>query len=575
MIYCPNCGSELPQGISFCPACGQPVAAQGAEGIGGSGAAPEGSAGAGPVQAGYPAPEAAERSGSLTKKLLPLLIAAAAVVVVAGIVLLVVLGRGTSSGGSKADGPRRAAVAAFADEDGVAWIPGIDGSCVKIKDEVASAYRTPDGKRVAAVTDEGELFIASKDLSKKEVLDDDADSCGYVSDKGFYYRSHSNRLYRYAFKDGSMVKVTNDADEIDGLVFSADGFGLLYVRDGKLYALPAGAAEPEKISNVDGSVTPLYFSDDGKTAIWGEKTDGKTYTVMLWDKGEKRKLGKADGQYIWCANSRDEKLFVFCGIGDTGSLLLWERGKEEAVRVKLEMGWGSAKVYTADGSLENASAAGVKELYVSCIADEGCSVYRVTLEGEKERILSRVYDWVVYDSRILWTKTDGTLLWGKLKGGEVAEETELDEEVSGLWAPHGGGKYLYYVKGEEEENPRSGDLYCYKIGEKAPVKVDSDVYNYYIAFSASGDSAVYFKDPDMDGYTGSLMTWSWGGQRAKAAADAFFGGFGSGLAEKYLLDPGAFWFLADTEDGHANLYFWNGKEKTKLASDIDIWNSMS
>ena len=52
----------------------------------------------------------------------------------------------------------------------------------------------------------------------------------------------------------------------------------------------------------------------------------------------------------------------------------------------------------------------MKELYLSASADEGYTVYRVDLTGEKEKLLSKAYDWTVLDGRFYWVKQDGTLL---------------------------------------------------------------------------------------------------------------------------------------------------------------------
>ena len=592
MNICSSCGKPLPEGVDFCPDCGQAVTGPASppedrafpeesvpvpeEPIVSEAAAPESPA---PVEEETAAPEPAlpkapdesdpvsQESGALKRKLRLLLVAALAVVVV-GVILLVTLGKGQSSGGTKSDLNRRTSVAAFIDEDGVAWIPCSDGSCIKVKekDEIASACLTPDEKRVVVLTEEGELYIANKDLSKKETVAKDAYSAVFVTDDGFFYVTDNDRLYRYSFKSGSAAKMTNDVDDVRDVAFAQDGCGLLYLRDGKLYILTAGAEEPVKIANTDKDTQPLYLSDDGKTALWGEKTDSGAYTIYLWEKEEKRKLGKVDGRSMDSVVSADQKLFLFWGNGDTGSVLLWEKGKEEGVKVKLDVGW-TMKAYTPSGPLEQSS--GVKELYLSASGDEGYTVYRVDLAGEKEKLFSKAYDWTVLDGRFYWVKQDGTLLSGKLKGDEITEETELDEDVTRLWMPY-GGKHLFYLKGED----RDCELYCYKSGEKAPVKVDSDVYGYFILLSPSGDSAVYIKDADYNSYSGDLMTRSWGGQRTKVSADVFWPGtIGSGMANDDLAQPNAIWFIADVEDDCGTLYFWNGKEKKKLASDVDAWGS--
>lgn len=574
MNTCPNCGRPLPEGAVFCPDCGQAVT--------GPASPPEtrvisenpAPAPEGPAAPEKPAPNAPPEPGRVIKdpvspklKLRLLLIAAALVVV--GVVLLVTLGRGRSSGGGKnTDLTRRTSVAAFIDEDGVGWIPCSDGSCVKVKDTegITSAFLTPDEKRVVALTEEGGLFVANRDLSKKETVVKDAEHLSFVTDDGFFYTTDNGRLYRYSFKTGSAAKMAN-TDDVRDAAFARDGCGLLYLLDDKLYILTAGAEEPVKIAGAkDNEIRPLFLSDDGKTAIWGEKTDPDAYTVYLWEKEEKRKLGKVDGMSLSAVVSADRKLFLFCG-NNGGSMLLWEKGREEGVRVKLDAGAvPKASIYTPSGPLELSS--GVKELYVSVYGDEGFAIYRVDLAGEKEKLFSRAYDWTVTNGRFYWVNQDGTLLSGRLKNGELAEETELDEDVTGLLEPY-GGKYLYYIKWEDP----AWELYCYKSGEKAPVKVDSEVSGYFVFLSPSGDSVVYFKEEDDEALAGDLMTWSWGGQRTRISADVnAYRAPGSGLLNDDLARPDAIWFMADVDDDFGALYFWNGKEKKKLASDVYVWS---
>ena len=552
MAICQNCGKALPDDARFCLNCGKPVTAEGEPR--GSARPAEADAGAEPQDTGDVGPVERKRPAAPRKKRLPLLIVVLAIA--ACLVLFFTLGR--DGGGSGAEDARRRAVSAFYDEDGDAWIPCADGTCVRIKDEIRTASLTPDGKRAVVLTEDGELYAAGKDLSGKTGLETKAASFRTVSRSGFFYEAN-DRLYRYSFSRGSTVKL---GSEIAGIVYSDDGSGVLYVRDGKLFCLPGGAEEPERLAGGESVIRPLFFSDDGKTAIWGEETE-KGYTVMLWEKGEKRKLGRVDGESIRASGSRDRKLFVFSGYGDTGCILLWEQGWEDAVRVRLEADW-DGEVYTENGRLSGSSAEEGKALYLSASDEGGRCVYKVTLDGDREQILSRVSEWTVADGRILWTRGDGTLLCGRLREGKIAEETELDGEVRRLWIT--GGDHLYYVKGE---SAGECSLYCWKSGEKAPVEVDSEVFGSYGFFSLNGDMVVYLKDMDPDRNTGDLMLWTWGGLPVRLAGDAVIWGADSGYSDRHL-DPDAFWFLADAEGDRGDLYFWNGREKKKLASDIDL-----
>ena len=564
MVFCPNCGTELREGAAFCPACGQAVAAP----AGGDAAPPMRPAdpfiGETPPPADdaptadyTPPPE--KKPGLSLKKLLPIIIAAV-VIVAAGLVLILTLGRGGGSGGSGGGGgksaaalSRREARTPLMDEDEAAWFVCSDGSGIKLdeSDGIDEAYMTPDEKYIVVLTEEGDLYITDKSLKKKTKVEDEVGYIGFVGDKGFYYETEEDKVYRYSFKNGSAVKVVGDSDGIGGFALTDDNSGMLFNKDGKMYVLPPNGSEVTKIGSVEDNCTPLFLSGDGKTAIWAESPDGGEYTFYLWEGKDKQKLGKLECSYPVVSAAKDGKLLVLYGYG-SDSMLLWKKGKE-AVKVKIPGGWYT-QVRTADGPLE-LSSSNVRELYI-------CSeevLYRVTLDGEKEKLASGVRNaaWSVCKGQLLWVKEDGSLRCGKLGKDGVTDDEKLAKDLGYCWFSS-NGQYIYYIKDTDDDDRT---LYAYKLGGKEPVKIDDDVYMVNLTFS--DDTVLYFTDES--GGTGDLKSWTWGGSSRKIADDVNIWTLESGSYYD-LIDTKSFSFISD-----GDLFFWNGKEKKKIAGDIDFY----
>lgn len=570
MTYCPSCGKPVQDGAAFCPHCGSAVPAP---------AAPEYAPAPGYGAAGYvpqPAPEA-KHAGRM-KKLLLILIPAA-VVIAAGIALFLILGKGLLAGGGEDYLGMRRAIRAYIDEDENAYLPYSDGSCMKIEDPdgIEDAYLTPDGKHAVVLTREGELYLTDRKQAKKETLKKNVALVSMYTDLGFFFQTDDGKYYRYSFREGSAVKL---ADKEDGYrdYLAEDGIGQLYVWDNKLYRFPAGAQEPEKVASSENEIVPIYLSDDGKTVIWAEETDTEEYTVMLLEGETKSKLGKLRGEYCnpSITLSKDRKLGVIRNRYPADSILIWQKGRE-AARVKINA--ERMSIFTAYGPMLNVSASSLEGFYAYADTNDGKNIlYYVTLDGEKEKLLSGVQAWTVSGGWILWTDREGVLHGGKLKGAEITEERELDEDVDQL-VPSGRGKYFYYLKDVSDE---AGTLCGYRAGDKAPVRIDSEVndqWPYSLKISTGGDTVYYVKDAEeyeysADEYSGTLVSWTWGGERKKIADDVYLC-TGTNACKSnmwyylyYYVDPRSIWFMTDVEEEYGDLYFWNGKEKTKLASGV-------
>lgn len=225
-------------------------------------------------------------------------------------------------------------------------------------------------------------------------------------------------------------------------------------------------------------------------------------------------------------------------------------------------------------------------------------LHEISLNGDRDRVYTGVKDYVVSNDRIIFTNTDYTLFSAKLDGSAATEEQRIATRVADFDVTQ-NGKYIYFIKnGSESDNgPDTASLYCYKVGEAEPVKVADDVACYYSEisglsvsylfgsmynrYSTDGASVYFFKDGEdtvLDAafsYHGTLMSWTYGDEApTKLSSDVrfdLFDSLSSGLSGG--IDPKGFWFQKYTSaDSSGNVYsdlmFYNGKEVTKLASDI-------
>ena len=574
MAFCPNCGTELREGMAFCPACGQPVPAAGAAGGGrqDGGYPPE------PPVSGAADPAPTPAAPSRRKKLLPILLAAAAVLAV-GLILFFTLGRGGEKDAGKSRGEekiaseeadrkdgkktadilnRRIAVRPYMEDDEAAYFPFSNGSCVELEenDGIKSACLTPDEKHIVVLTEDGDLYITDKSLKEKTRVAYYVLFFDSVTDKGFFYSTEDEEIYRYSFKSAESVKFLWDSEDIGASVFSDDGFGLLLVKDDELLLFPSAGKERKRIAEIDGNCMPLYLSDDGKTAVWAESSGYREFTFRIWNGKETKTLGRLEGWVPGLITSADlEVMVLLCA--DSGESLIWKKGKDPA---KCRFPDGISSVWTAEASL-NLSPTGGKELYIR----SGDALYRVTMEGEKTKLVSGMEAFSISDGRLLWITEDRSLCCGKLGKDEIRNRETVDADVGDYWFSL-NGRYVYYIK--EAEN---GDciLYGYTPGEKEPVKIGGHADPVYTLYcSPSGDTVFYFTDVyGYHGYDlGELRTWTWNGENRMVDNDVSVWSLESG--NRYgLIEPKKVWYLRDMDlSGCGDLCFWNGRNCTRLAS---------
>lgn len=508
---------------------------------------------------------------------------------------------GGKTGGVKTDAPTPETFSALLTKDGTAFIPLADGTSVKINDDVRDAEITADRQRIVVLLTDGTLYVTDPKLEKKQTICDDCVGLlSYVKDDGFFYENKSGSMCRFRFADSSSLSFKKP----DAYKIARNNLSILYAADNELWRLGAAESEPEKIAALsDGrferDVYLTAISDDAETCVWVTEEPDGTQKINLRDGEDVSTIGSvkyAKDRETRATFSKDQTLLF---ISNNESDCAWiKKSGEPVVQVKLGALPDDQRVCANGGELSEQNAGSVRSLYFSVEADNGSNIYNISLNGDRDRVYTGVEDYIVSNDRIIFTNTDYTLFSAKLDGSAATEEQRIATRVADFEVTQ-NGKYIYFIKNgsESDRGPDTASLYCYKIGETEPVKVADNVACFYSeysgygisfllgimynCYSTDGASVYFFKDgedtvPDAAfSYHGTLMSWTYGDEApTKLSSDVRFDLFdtiSSGLSGG--IDPKGFWFqkytsVDSSENIYTDLMFYNGKEATKLASDI-------
>ena len=430
-----------------------------------------------------------------------------------------------------------------ASDKSVAYIALPGGETIKVKgDGIVRASVSADSKRVAVLLDDGTLYVADKNLQNKWTVADDAKAY-YLGDDAVIYRDKDGRYHRATFKNKEVLDLPK---EISNTYIRTSHGRVTMAYEGKndgLYVLPDGAEEWSKLGS------DLYdicgVSEDGKTVVWISRKNGQR-TLYLTENEEKFTLGELSSSPIVFAQfSKDQKLtVVYTRSSDETRIWIKARGKDaESVKISGSL----SSIVSNAGRIAKCNASQINYLFVTVSSGSTSSLYRISLSGEKEKVLSKVKD-IQYDNgAVAYTDEDGDLYVAKMGKKELGEPKKLagDVEEFGL---QGEGKYLYYL--------RDDVLYGYKIGAREPVKVASDVEGGLI--SDDGKTVCIYKDGTRDaGYT--LYLWKFGDKTpTKFASDA---------TVILVEDSGAVYYRHI--DGKTyDLMYYTGKESRKIGTEL-------
>ncbi len=470
-------------------------------------------------------------------------------------------------------------------DDGTAYIPMYDGTSIVINEEVKSAILTKDRKHIVVLLKDGTLYVTNKELSEKNTIDDYCLFIFSVSDDGFFYMDLSGSIYRILFVDYSSVHIEKAAqisvaqDNTLQISCAQDNTTVLYATDdGKIYSMLSTAAERTKAGTYSDSIELEAISNDGQISLWvTEKND--VQTIVLNDGDNKTTLGEVDCEYndTYATFSKDQKIIV---ITNSYSEEMWIKTVgSDPITVKLGATPESSTIYTENGMLADENASTVTAFYISTEGDSGTNLYHISIDGDRERVLSKVSDYAIANGKIFYTNDDDILYCAELHGSEVSNEIKISSDVD-MFEMTDNGKFIYYAKDYDDG---VANLYCYKVGEKEPVKISSDVACYWAwlqtTYSTDGATVFFFKDEEEidDTYysNGTLMKWSYGSESAEKIASEVLLDSVSGALDSGEVDPASFMYMKYTsvdkeENILVNWMYFNGKESVKVATDIPL-----
>ena len=358
---------------------------------------------------------------------------------------------------------------------------------------------------------------------------------------------------------------------------------MLYADDkDNIYSLKSDSNSPQKIGTYSDTVNLKTITDDGNIAVW-TVSEGKNRTIVLSENGDNSVLDEFESNYdgVYVRYTKDQKLLVVVNI--FGEEIWLKEPNKEHVRVKLGNEISSIVVYAPNGELQNQTISSVKSIYVIVDGDTDYNIYNISLDGEKERILSKVKKFAIGNGYVFYTNSDQDLYSAKIKETKIEDETKIASDV-GTFDLAGNGKYLYYFRDCEDDY---GSLYALKLGEKDPKKVSSDVYYDYTSlygvytysynrYSTDGATVYYWKDAEsiLDTYTdyGTLMKWNYSTEKAeKVASDVIVSSVSSYLTN-YGINPKKIVFSkynSKDKDGTiiVDVMSYNGSEVSKIISE--------
>lgn len=504
-------------------------------------------------------------------KKIPMLIGIVAAVAVLVVLLCVFIGGG--SGDSSSAEPRF--VAARYAEDGTAYLLLEDGKCITIKDDVSRAVITPDRKNVVVLLEDGTLYVTDKDQSKKTVVAENVNGLMALKDEGFFYEDLDNIAYRVSFSGGTTAELGETGD----VYFAKDTMSVVF-EDGQggIYTLPYNSSERVRVGKYEDEVELNAVSNDGRLAGW-TLIENSDKTIVLCEGDEKETLGTVQSSYssgTWVSFTEDQKLVVVTNYN--GDQLYFKQPGKETVKVRFNDELSSSAVFTENGIITKQPASKVKGIYVLVDAEEGSNLYYVTLNGEKERVLSKVSRVNFSNGNIVYLDTESNLYTAKVSGANISDEKRLASDAWTLMRISDNGGYLYYMKDCDDE---SGTLYCYKFGEKEAKRVASDVSLYdgwlaYIQIGSDGKTVYFLKDVERikGTYTdcGDLYVWSYGkGESEKLASEVIENSLTSNLTTGEINKNGFVYFKFNSTNEEQTLidaFYYNGKESVRLASEL-------
>ena len=489
---------------------------------------------------------------------------------------LVACGQSTSPQNAKPE--TNSPIAAKYDGDGIAYIPLMSGNAAKIDNDVFRSAVTPDRTHIVVLTKDGVLYFTDADQTAKTQVTDKGDSIQIVADEGVLYTDSDGDYHRYLFADGSDVNI----GKVDTYKQSETGFNVAFAVDSSLYVFAGSAQEKEKIGNIVNSCKFLYVSNDGKTIYWNDYEEYEE-TVFISVDGDKTKIGTFETSSKYTATAvtynGKNKFAVVTNYNSDTLFVVPETG--EPLKIKLGNELASSTVFTKTGLLSKDTSTAFPGIYVTVEGSDGDNLYYIDAGGEREKVLSKIGAYAIYDNYLHYIDEDNNFKTAKIAEATLSDEEKITGDVEIMYSASNNG-YIYFVK-DLSSTDATGILYAYKKGSD-PVKVASDVScsEYWGLWlikgsnSSDGKTMYFYKDSTdiKDTYNdyAVLYKYTYGdAEPTKVASDVVVGSINSGYTSG-LINNNSFTYLkyssVKDEDVIGDWYYFNGTDSSKMATDV-------
>ncbi len=500
-------------------------------------------------------------------------------------------------GGSKKDDGLPEALAvpikAMVGLDGTGYIPRMDGTVIEIDGDVESAVLTADRSRVVVLETDGDLYWApADDVTASTRISTDVQGV-YLRSTGLLYVTGDEdyeyaSMWRYSFQTETSVEIIDEetADEAEGFAMSENSMNMLLADgQGNIRLYREDGEGSEHLASYTDDPWLVYVSDDGTEAAWvtvAQNYDeyADTYksesTYYRFYNGEREKLGTTDGYSYGptVTHTLDREFFVMTD-PQSDTLYFWHAGQPAvSARMGSKIAYGTS-VYTIDGLLQQAQSAPEDGLYVLVGTSpddyKSNSVYYVDANGDRDRVISDVYDFQICQGRMFYLTADEDLYTAPVEGSMLGESIKIASGVQ-TYNISWDAKAVCYTKDPDDEYTCS--LYWYDVENDSNERLATGVPSYDVYMSRDGQSLFYMQDMD-NGWTGSLMRVQPGAEPQRIGTDVASGMMNSGYKEG--VDADSFVFLKymgtdKTSGGYDssvyNLMYYNGTEAVTLAREV-------
>lgn len=457
--------------------------------------------------------------------------------------------------------------------DGAAYIV-TESECYPVTSGLREGYVTPDRNNVVMLTESGELSYSNAAMENIVEVSGSVASVSDIRNDGFFYTSEDSITYRVRFGAEENDKLGEDVR----YTVAKHTTSVLYATtEGKIFLLGCDTADKVRIGTFEDRVTVWEVSDNGGIAVW-LLNEGKQYTPVIYNRGDKKTCEPYSSNYpgFSAELSKDQKMVVL-GSYYSNTVYFAKEG-EEAVKVSLPDDLFLPIFYSEKGRIRDTNAEDVRAVFFNVDAKSGTNFYGMTLDGEKERLLTNTAWTLVENGNVIYLDDDENLYIAAVSAAGLEEGKKISGGVDRVRMPL-NGRYVYFTRNADNG---VATLCVYNV-EKDSVQKIADECADKLCVSTDGAAVFYFKNTAnvKDTYSisyGDLYGWTYSEENAesvKIASDVLIDSLTSFLASGEV-EKDCFVFerfnARTKKDETAcisyDLVRWNGTETEKVQSEL-------